>query len=69
MPLTLTTALGDLPAVLSLITSAEAAVAALPPAATRKAVDYAVALGLAAGTPGYQLAALIDLVETQAKTP
>ena len=68
MPLTLTEGLSDLPDLIALVTAAENAVNALPPAASRKAVDYAVALGLAAGTPGYLLAALIDKVEGQAKS-
>lgn len=69
MALTLSKALADLPQVLTLVESAEAAVAALPPAASRKAVDFAKALGLAEGTPGYQLAQLIDTIEAQAATP
>jgi hypothetical protein len=68
MPLTLSEALTDLPSVLNLLTSAEAAVAALPPAASRKAVDYAKAFGFVDGSPGYQLAVLIDTVEAQVKS-
>jgi hypothetical protein len=67
MPFTLSTALSDLGPVITLVQSAEAAVAALPPVATRKAVDYALALGCQVGSPLYQLAAMIDLVESQAK--
>lgn len=37
-----------------------AAYKAMPPKAERKAVDYAVALGLAPGTPGYMTAELYD---------
>lgn len=68
MGLTLSEALTDLPAVLSLVTSAEAAVAALPPVASRKAVDYAKAFGFVVGSPGYQFADLIDTVEAQVKS-
>lgn len=67
MPFTIAEIIADVPAVLSLVTSVEAAIAALPPAASRKAADYAKAFGLADGTPGFQLAALIDAVEAQAK--
>ena len=37
-----------------------AAYKAMPPKEERKAVDYAIALGLAPGTPGYLTAELYD---------
>lgn len=46
--------------VIELTKKVTAAYKAMPPKAERKAVDYAVALGLAPGTPGYMTAELYD---------
>ncbi len=61
-------ALTDLPKALAIVTSVKAALASLPPASSRKATDYASALGLAPNTPGYLTAELIDQIESQIKT-
>lgn len=58
-----------LPQALTLIVDAEAAIAALPPAASRKAIDYAKLLGCPPGSLGYELASTIDAVEAAASTP
>jgi hypothetical protein len=47
----------------------ETALAALPPQASRKLTDYAVAFGIPQGTPLYGLLALIQGIEDATKTP
>ena len=59
----------DIPQVFALYGSIAAAVATLPPTATRKFIDYMTALQVPANSPLFQLAALVDSVEAQIKTP
>lgn len=68
MALTINEILADLPQLIALEQNVEACVAALPPKADRKAIDYAVAFKVPAESPVYQLLALIDTVEAQVKT-
>lgn len=58
--------LADLPKAIQLFQALKAAKAALPSPA--KAVDYAVALGCAQGSVGYQIADMIDTIEAQTKS-
>ena len=69
MPLTLQKGLVLVPQAISLVIDTEAAIAALPPAASRKAIDYAKLLGCPPGSLGYELASTIDAVEAAAATP
>jgi hypothetical protein len=69
MPLTIQKIVPLLPGALGLIVDAEAAIAALPPAASRKAVDYAKLLGCPPGSLGYEVASNIDAIEAAAATP
>lgn len=68
MPLTIPEILSDLPQAIGLVQAVEAAIAAMPPAATRKAVDYATAIGCQQASVGYMVATLIDTIEAQAKS-
>ena len=47
----------------------EAAIASLPPAATRTFADYLKALGCPPGSVGYELAVLADAIKAAAATP
>ena len=69
MPLTFQKLIPLLPQGLADLALVEAAIAGLPPAATRKFVDYAVALGCSPGSAGYALAATADSVKAVAATP
>lgn len=64
MPFTIPEAIEDLAPLLSLVTKISTGVNSLPPAATRKMADIGVLI--AAVVP--DLAALIDLIEAQAKS-
>lgn len=68
MPLSINEIIADLPQLVALEQNVESCVAALPPKADRKAVDYAVAFKVPPESPVYQLLALIDTVEAQAKS-
>lgn len=66
--LELTEILQDIPEVLNLANVIQANVAAMPPVAQRKAVDWAKCFGAAEGQPLMMLAMLIDKVSEQAKS-
>jgi hypothetical protein len=69
MPLTFQKIVPLLPQGLTDLALIEAAIAALPPVATRKIVDYAIMLGCPSGSVGYQLAVTVDAVVVAAATP
>jgi hypothetical protein len=69
MPLTLQKGLALVPQAITLILDSETGIAALPPAASRKAIDYAKLIGCPPGSLGYELASAIDAVEAAAATP
>jgi hypothetical protein len=63
MPLTGSELLSDVPDLMAIGMKIEQRVAALPPQAQCKAVDYAVAAGLPPGSPGYGTFAMVDAIE------
>jgi hypothetical protein len=65
MPLTIPEMLSDAPAGVALFNQVKDAIEAMPPAAERKAVDYAKAFGATADGPLMKLAELFDTVEAQ----